>query len=61
MPSVRAPVPGVAVREALVLTGFPADYRLTGPRSPRWARIGNSVAPPVTAEIVRQSLLPLGG
>lgn len=43
----------VSVREALVLTGFPASYQLPGSFSDRWARVGNSVAPPVTAAIAR--------
>lgn len=49
----------LSVREALVLTGFPADYDLPGTYSQRWMRVGNSVAPPMTREIVRQSLRPL--
>jgi DNA (cytosine-5)-methyltransferase 1 len=51
----------VTVREALVLTGFPADYNLTGSHAKRWARVGNAVAPPMTREIALQSLAPLGG
>lgn len=46
----------VSIREALVLTGFPADYVLPGCFSDRWARIGNSVAPPMSREIVKQVL-----
>lgn len=46
----------VSIREALALTGFPVDYRLPGVFSDRWARIGNSVAPPMSREIVRQVL-----
>ena len=49
----------VSIREALVLTGFPPDYILPGSFSERWARIGNSVAPPMTREIARQVLIPL--
>ena len=45
--------------EALALTGFPADYILTGSHAERWARVGNSVAPPMTREIAIQSLAPL--
>jgi len=43
----------VSIREALVLTGFPPDYNLPGTFSERWARIGNSVAPPMTEAIAR--------
>jgi DNA (cytosine-5)-methyltransferase 1 len=46
----------ISIREALVLTGFPADYILPGAFKDRWARIGNSVAPPMSREIVRQVL-----
>ena len=49
----------VTVPEALALTGFPADYILTGSHAERWARVGNSVAPPMTREIAIQSLAPL--
>lgn len=43
----------VSIREVLVLTGFPADYILPGAFEDRWARVGNSVAPPMTREIAR--------
>jgi DNA (cytosine-5)-methyltransferase 1 len=43
----------LSVREALVLTGFPADYILPGKFKDRWARVGNSVAPPMSREIGR--------
>ncbi len=46
----------VSIREALVLTGFPANYILPGAFKDRWARIGNSVAPPMSREIVKQVL-----
>ena len=46
----------VAINEALVLTGFPVDYILPGAFKDRWARIGNSVAPPMSREIVKQVL-----
>lgn len=46
----------VSIREALVLTGFPASYILPGAFGDRWARIGNSVAPPMSREIVKQVL-----
>lgn len=46
----------ISIREALVLTGFPQTYILPGKFGDRWARIGNSVAPPMSREIVRQSL-----
>ena len=46
----------ISIREALALTGFPHDYILPGSFSHRWARIGNSVAPPMSREIVRQVL-----
>lgn len=46
----------LSVREAQVLTGFPIGYNFPGKFSDRWARIGNSVAPPMTREIVRQVL-----
>ena len=46
----------LSVREALVLTGFPADYDLPGTYAQRWARVGNSVSPAMTREIARQSL-----
>jgi DNA (cytosine-5)-methyltransferase 1 len=41
----------ISIREALVLTGFPPDYQLPGKFEDRWARIGNSVAPPMTKAI----------
>jgi len=43
----------VSIREALVLTGFPPDYILPGKFKDRWARVGNSVAPPMSREICR--------
>ena len=43
----------VSIREALVLTGFPPDYILPGAFGDRWARVGNSVAPPMTREIAK--------
>jgi site-specific DNA-cytosine methylase len=46
----------ISIREALVLTGFPASYILPGAFKDRWARIGNSVAPPMSREIVKQAL-----
>lgn len=46
----------ISIREALVLTGFPATYILPGAFGDRWARIGNSVAPPMSREIVKQVL-----
>jgi len=49
----------LSVREAQVLTGFPVDYKLPGKFADRWARVGNSVAPPVAREIARQTLIPL--
>lgn len=49
----------VAVEEALVLTGFPVDYKLDGSYQARWNRIGNAVAPPMTREIARQTFAPL--
>lgn len=51
----------LSIREALVLTGFPADYQLPGKFAQRWARVGNSVAPPMTREIARQVIMPLIG
>ena len=41
----------LSVHEALVLTGFPADYILPGKFKDRWARVGNSVAPPMSRAI----------
>ena len=46
----------LAWNEALVLTGFPGSYKMCGPRSKRYARIGNSVAPPVSAAIARSMM-----
>lgn len=46
----------LSIREALVLTGFPQAYILPGAFSDRWARIGNSVAPPMSREIALQVL-----
>lgn len=43
----------VSIREALVLTGFPPDYQLPGAFKDRWARVGNSVAPPMTTAIAK--------
>lgn len=43
----------VSIREALVLTGFPPTYNLPGAFGDRWARVGNSVAPPMSREIAR--------
>lgn len=43
----------LSVREALVLTGFPPDYQLPGAFKDRWARVGNSVAPPMTTAIAK--------
>ena len=43
----------VAVNEALVLSGFPENYKLVGSRGKRFARIGNCVAPPVTTAIAK--------
>lgn len=50
----------ISIREALVLTGFPASYILPGAFKDRWARIGNSVAPPMSREIVKQVLGRIG-
>lgn len=44
----------LTIREALVLQGFPPDYQLPGTFTQRWARIGNSVCPPVTCAIAKQ-------
>lgn len=44
----------LSIREALVLQGFPPDYQLPGSFGERWARIGNSVCPPVTCAIARE-------
>ncbi len=41
------------ITEALILTGFPADYKMTGTYGQCWQRIGNSVAPPMTRAIAR--------
>ena len=41
----------LACNEALVLCGFPANYKLLGIRAKQFQRIGNCVAPPVTAAI----------
>ena len=52
----------ISLEEALVLTGFPSDYRIApaGFRK-KWERIGNSVAPPVAEAIGRQLIRQLGG
>ena len=39
------------ITEALVLTGFPIDYKMEGSYSNCWERIGNSVPPPLTKAI----------
>lgn len=52
----------ITIPEALVLTGFPVDYKLPPPPGCTerqaygmpWMRIGNSVAPPMTREIAKQ-------
>lgn len=49
----------LSVREALVLSGFPPDYVLPGEYRDRWARIGNTVVPPVM-EAVARSLMAGG-
>lgn len=49
----------LAISEALALTGFPPGYQLPGSFGERWARVGNSVAPPMSREIARQVLIPL--
>lgn len=49
----------LTTRERLVLTGFPVDYQLPGNFAQQCARIGNSVAPPMTREIARQVIMPL--
>jgi len=41
----------LSIEEALVLTGFPADYKMIGSFGQKWARIGNSVSPPVAKAI----------
>ena len=41
------------ITEALVLTGFPPDYKMIGSYSQCWQRIGNSVAPPMTRAIAK--------
>ncbi len=43
----------INITEALILTGFPADYKMTGTYNQCWQRIGNSVAPPMTRAIAR--------
>jgi len=44
----------LSVAELLAAQGFPADYPLTGTRSERVMQVGNSVAPPMAAWVVRQ-------
>lgn len=46
--------------EALVLTGFPETYRMMGSFAQKRARIGNSVAPPMSREIARQVFWKMG-
>ena len=41
------------ITEALVLTGFPPDYKMIGSYSQCWQRIGNSVAPPMARAIAK--------
>ena len=43
----------INITEALILTGFPSDYKMKGTYSQCWQRIGNSVAPPMTRAIAR--------
>jgi len=49
----------LAPNEALVLTGFPEDYKLVGKYRQQIARVGNSVCPPVSCAIAR-SLMAQG-
>ena len=44
----------LSVAELLAAQGFPADYPLTGTRAERVMQVGNSVAPPMAAWVVRQ-------
>lgn len=49
----------LSIREAMVLQGFPVTYQLPGTFNQRWARIGNSVCPPVVCAIAKQ-LMQIG-
>lgn len=42
----------LTVPEQLALSGFPADYALTGNRAERVAQIGNAVPPPLAAAVI---------
>lgn len=44
----------LSVSELLAAQGFPADYPLTGTHAERVMQVGNSVAPPMAAWVVRQ-------
>ena len=49
----------LSIEEALVLTGFPVDYKMVGTFRQKWARIGNSVSPPV-AKAIGEMFLSIG-
>lgn len=50
----------LSIKEAAVLTGFPADYVFKGSFAQQWGRIGNAVAPPVSAAICKSLESQLG-
>lgn len=41
----------LTLSECLILQGFPADYRLSGPTTARYRQIGNAVPPPMARAI----------
>jgi DNA (cytosine-5)-methyltransferase 1 len=43
----------LTIAEAKILQGFPADFVLEGTYTQQWARIGNSVAPPMMERVAR--------
>jgi DNA (cytosine-5)-methyltransferase 1 len=50
-----------SIDELRRLSGFPADFVLTGTYSQQWERIGRAVPPPMMAALARGVLSVLNG
>lgn len=43
----------ISLQEALVLQGFPSDYKVSGPKTAQWLQVGNAV-PPRMAQLLAE-------
>ena len=49
------------IAELLRLCGFPDDFAMHGSYTEQWARLGNSVPPPMMAAVAREVAAILAG